>query len=519
MQVTEVKTEGLEREFLVAVPAVEIEQRINSRLKELARTIRMPGFRPGKAPMSLLRSRYGQSVLGEALEQTLNESSRTVLSERGLRPAGQPKIEIVTAGDGADLEYKLAVELLPEIEPIDYGKITLERLVAEPAGADLDAALERLAQTFKSSKPLEEERAALPGDVVVIDYIGRVGDEAFDGGKAEDYELELGANEFVPGFEDQLIGARAGETREVNITFPEQFPARELAGQDAVFTVTVKEIRESLPAQIDDSLAVKLGLENLDALREQIKASRARDLGSISRMRLKRQLLDTLADMYTFEVPKGMVEREFQNITRQLEPEGSEPKAGQHDHDHGHEHEHEHGHEHEHEHEHGHGHTHEHDHGHEHDHDHDHDHEHEQKPSLEHLSEQQIAEYRAIAERRVRLGLVLAEVGRLNKLQVTQDELNRAMMTEARRYPGQERQVLNYFKDHPQAAEVLAGPILEEKVVDFILEMGTVTERRVSSDELLKSEEEANAPAQAEDANQDGKQPEPGGESKGDVSG
>lgn len=526
MQVTEVKTEGLEREFHVAVPAVEIEQRITSRLKELARTIRMPGFRPGKAPVSLLRSRYGPSVLGEALEQTLNESSRTVLSERGLRPAGQPKIEIVTAGDGTDLEYKLAVELLPEIEPIDYAKIALERLVAEPDQSEVDAALERLAQTFKSSKPLEEERAALPGDVVVIDYVGRVHGEEFEGGKAEGYELELGANQFVPGFEEQLIGARPGEIREVKITFPEQFPARELAGQDAVFTVTVKEIRESIPAPIDDSLAVKLGLESLADLREQIRASRARDLVSVSRMRLKRQLLDTLSQMYTFEVPKGMVEREFQNISRQLEAERREPEADPHEHhhDHDHDHEHDHGHDHEHddEHEHAHDHGHEHEHEHDHDHDHDHDHEDHQKPSLEHLSEQEIAEYRAIAERRVRLGLVLAEVGRLNNLQVTQEELNRAMMTEARRYPGQERQVLNYFKENPSAAEGLAGPILEEKVVDFILEMGRVTERRVSSDELLKSEEEANALAQAgdaEDAGQEEQQPESGSESKAGVSG
>ncbi|MGZ9042773.1 MAG: trigger factor, partial [Allosphingosinicella sp.] len=295
MQVTEVKTEGLEREFRIAVPAAEIEQRITTRLQELARTIRMPGFRPGKAPVSLLRSRYGPSVLSEALEQTLNESSRTVLSDRGLRPAGQPKIEIVTAGDGTDLEYNLAVELLPEIQPIDYSKIELERLVAEPAQGDIDSALERLARNFRSSKPLEEERAALPGDVVVIDYVGRVRGKEFEGGKAEGYELELGSNQFIPGFEDQLIGARPEETREVVVTFPEQFPAAELAGQEAVFDVKVREIRESVASPIDDSLAIKLGLESLEELREQIKASRIRDLASVSRMRLKRQLLDTLS--------------------------------------------------------------------------------------------------------------------------------------------------------------------------------------------------------------------------------
>jgi trigger factor len=515
MQVTEVKTEGLEREFRVAVPAAEIEQRITSRLKELARTIRMPGFRPGKAPVSLLRSRYGPSVLSEALEQTLSESSRTVLSDRGLRAAGRPKIEIVTAGDGTDLEYTLAVELLPEIEPIDYGKIALERLVAEPAQDDIDTALERLAENFKSSRPLEEERAALPGDVVVIDYVGRVGGEEFEGGKAEGYELELGANHFVPGFEDQLVGVRPGETREVVITFPEQFPAPELAGKEAVFTVTVGEIRESVPSPIDDSLAVKLGLESLDDLREQIKASRVRDLGSVSRMRLKRQLLDALSGMYTFEVPKGMLEREFDSIARQLEAERGkpEPEPDQHDHGHEHEHEHDHGHEHEHEHDHGHEHEHEHEHEHDHGHDHgheehDHEHDHEQKPSLAHLSEKEIAEYRSIAERRVRLGLVLAEVGRLNNLQVTQEELNRAMMAEARRYPGQERKVLDYFKEHPEAAEGLAGPILEEKVVDFILEMGTVTERRVSTEELLKSEDEEASSGQSGNPDESGEQAE-----------
>ena len=501
MQVTEVKTEGLEREFRVAVPAAEIEQRINSRLQELARTVRLPGFRPGKAPVSLLRSRYGPSVLSEALEQTLSESSRTVLGDRGLRPAGQPKIEIVTAGDGADLEYTLAVELLPEVEPIDYGKIALERLAAEPTEADIDAALERLAQTLKSSKPLEEERAALPGDIVVIDYVGRLRGEEFQGGKAEGFELELGANQFVPGFEDQLIGSRPGEDRTVVVTFPQEFPASELAGQEVAFEVKVREIRESVPSPIDDSLAAKLGLETLDALREQIKASRVRELNTLSRMRLKRNLLDALSEMYTFEVPKGMLEREFDNITQQLKG-GHEDKAEHsghgHEHDHEHEHGHEHDHEHEHEHEHGHEHDHEHEHGHEHDHEHEHEHEH--KPSLEHFSEEEIAEYRSIAERRVRLGLVLAEVGRTNNLQVTQEELNRAMMAEARRYPGQERNILNFFKEHPQAVEQLAGPILEEKVVDFILEMGTVTERKVSPEELLETDDEPASPAKPEQA-------------------
>lgn len=515
MQVTETKTEALEREFRVAVPAAEIEQKVTKRLTELAHTVKMPGFRPGKVPVALLRNRYGPAVLSEALEQTLGESTRTVLSERGLRPAGQPKVEIVSAaGEGGDLEYTMSVELLPEIAPVDYSKITLERLVAEPAEADIDSTLERLAQSFKASKPLAEDRAALPGDIVVIDYVGRVAGVEFEGGKAEGFELELGTNTFIPGFEEQLIGVRPGESRELTVTFPEEFPAGELAGKEAVFDVQVREIRETSPSPLDDSFAEKLGLENLEAVRKEIADSQSRDLRQISRMRLKRALLDSLAEQYTFEVPKGMVEREFQSVAQQLKSEreaekggeggdsaGEEPAAEtdtapEHDHDHDHDHDHEHGH----------------DHTHAHDHEHGHDHAHpeaDEEDAAKGLSEDEITEYRAIAERRVRLGLILAEVGRANNLQVTPEELNRAVAAEARRYPGQERQVIEFFQKNPQAREGLAGPLLEEKVVDFMLEMGTVTERSVAPEELLKSEaDEAEADAAAAKTAADGEDAE-----------
>jgi trigger factor len=332
-----------------------------------------------------------------------------------------------------------------------------------------------LADAHKSSTAVTDDRKSKTGDVVVVDFVGRIDGEEFPGGKAEGYELELGSARFIPGFEEQLVDVGSGETREVKVTFPENYGAAGLAGKEAVFDVTVKEVRETVPAAIDDELAKKFNLESLEALKQSIREEHGRELKTLSRMRLKRSLLDNLAKQYTFEVPPGMVQREFENIVRQLKSE----KHAEHEHDHDHDHDHGHDHDHEHAHE----------HDHDHDHEHAHDHGHEDDVGAD-LSEKERDEYRSIAERRVRLGLLLAEVGRVNNLRVTQDELNKAMMAEAQRLPGHEQAVLDYFRNHPQAAEALAAPILEDKVVDFITEMSKVEERKVSVEELVRDPEE-----------------------------
>jgi len=463
MQVTESKADGLTREFKVAVPAADIEKKIDSRLKEMAQTARLPGFRPGKVPVSLLRKRYELALRGEVLEAAVKESAETVMKDRELRPAGEPKIEITSFEDKGDLEYTMAVEVLPEIEPMDFSTIELERQVAEPDESEIDKTLARLADAHKSSTAVTDNRKSKTGDVVVIDFVGRVDGEEFAGGKAEGYELELGLGRFIPGFEEQLVDAESGENREVKVTFPEDYGAAGLAGKEAVFDVTVKEVRETVPAAVDDELAKRFSLESLEALKQSIREEHGRELKTFSRLRLKRSLLDNLAKQYTFEVPPGMVQREFETIVRQLKSE----KHADHEHDHQHDH----------------------DHDHEHDHDHTHDHRHEDEVGAD-LSEKERDEYRSIAERRVRLGLLLAEVGRVNNLRVTQDELNKAMMTEAQRLPGHEQAVFDYFRNHPQAAEALAAPILEDKVVDFITEMSKVEERKVSVEELMRDPEE-----------------------------
>lgn len=447
MQITETKAEGLKREFKIAVPAAEIEQNVTTRLKELARTIRIPGFRPGKAPVSLLRKKYGPSVMGEVLERTVNSSSMKVMNERDLRPATKPEIEITEFKDGADLEYTLAVEVLPTIEPVDFSKIKLEKLVATPEEGDITRALEHLASVHKSTQPITDTRAATNGDIVVIDFVGKVDGVEFAGGKAEDYQLELGSNSFIPGFEDQLVGTKAGETTQVTVTFPKEYGAADLAGKEADFDVTVKELRESVPAEINDDLAKRVGPESLDALKKSIREDHAREYDRISRLRLKRDLLDTLADACNFEVPKGLLSSESDSIWKQYE---EKRKAGV---------------------------------------------EVDAPDDKDKTDEERKAEFCEIAERRVRLGLLLADVGRANNIQVSQEEINHALMAEARRYPGQEQAVLDHFRNSPDGLEMITAPLYEEKVVDFILEMATVSETNVSLETLMSDPDESTSPA------------------------
>jgi trigger factor len=488
MEVTESNIEGLSREFKVAVSAADVEQKIANRLTELARSVKLPGFRPGKVPVSLLRKRYGDALKGEVLEETVKESSATVISERGLRPAAQPKIEITSFDDGGDLEYTMAIDLLPEIDPPDYPKIELEKLVAEPDETDVDETLQRLAEAHKTSISVTEKRPAKEGDILVIDFVGRIGDEPFEGGAAENHELTLGSKQFIPGFEDQLIGASAGECKEISVTFPDDYGSVNLAGKLATFDVKVHEIREGVPADVDDELAKKIGIDSLEALKTEIREQHSRELKTMSRLHMKRSLLDKLADMYDFAPPQSMVDREYESIVGQIkEKEAGETRVHDHDnegHDHGHEH--------------NHGHDgHDHDHTHDHDHDHE-DHQHDHKPHENvdaFLTDEQRTEYRGIAQRRVRLGLVLAEVGRVNNLRVSEEELNKAIMSEASRFPGQEKVFFDYFRQNPSARDALAAPILEDKVVDFMLEMATVKDRDVPAKELFETGEDTESAA------------------------
>jgi len=458
MQVTETNADGLKREFKIVIPAGELEDQINNRLTELGRSIQLPGFRPGKVPQSLLRRRYGGAVRGEVLEHAVQESSAEAMREQNVRPALPPKVEIVSATEGADFEYTISVELMPEMPQPDFNTLGLEKLTIDVPDEDVDKAVARIADQYRKSEAVD--RPAEKGDIVVIDFVGKIGDAEFPGGKGENVSLELGSDQFVPGYEDQLVGAKSGEDRTVNVTFPETYGGPEIAGKDATFAVTVKEVRERQPAKIDDSLAEEVGLENLGELRQEVRDRIARDYGMVTRQRLKRQLLDKLAEAYSFPVPPGMVEIEFNNIWQQHEAEkafearqaeaANEPATTV------------------------------------------------EETSAEVVSEAPAeppqppeddeklkAELQTLAERRVRLGLLLAEVGRNANITVSQEELNQALIREAQRFPGSERRVLDYYRKNPEATGNLRAPIFEEKVVDYIVELAKPAERRVSPQELL----------------------------------
>jgi trigger factor len=540
MNVTETSADGLKREFKITIPASRVEEQITKRLDELGRAVRIPGFRPGKVPLPLLRKRYGSAVRGEVLESAVQDSSAEAIRERNLRPALPPRYELVSAAEGADLEYTLSLEVLPDMPAPDFSGLGLEKMVAQIPDEDIDKALGRLAESQRKSESVE--RPAETGDVILADVVGRIDGKEIPGSRGEGREIELGAEGLLPGFSDQLTGVSAGEEREVRVTFPAESGNPEMAGKEGVFEVSVKEVRRRLPAAIDDTLAEAVGLETLDELRQEVRERMQRDYDSVARQRLKRALLDKLAEAYHFPVPPGMVEMEFNAIWTQFEGErearqqiasrlaegaqagaetGETPggAAGEGPLDAGaviapeetalegasdrapataeaekpa---------------------------------------EHETAPpeshhaiphpgssgepldaaaviapeetALEGASETEPSapaeagdekareEFRGIAERRVRLGLLLAEVGRNNNIQVTQEELNQALLLEARRHPGYERQVFDYYRNNPDALNNLRVPIFEDKVVDFIFDLAKPAERSVTPQELLAADEDA----------------------------
>lgn len=482
MQVNETLNEGLKREFTIVVPASEIDAELNGRLAELAPRMSLPGFRPGKVPPTLLKARYGDSLLGEILEKAVNTNTEMALNERGLRPAVQPRVEITAYDKGKDLEYKVSVELMPEIEPVDFASLSVEQTVATVDDKAVDEALARMAGQQKDSEPVTETRGAAEGDVVVIDFEGKIDGAPFDGGAAQDHHLELGSDSFIPGFEGQLLGAKVGEARDVTVSFPADYQASHLAGKEAVFTVTAKELRAPKPVAIDDAFAQRFGLDTLEALRSAVREQMQGEFAEAARAKTKRSLLDALAAKHSFGVPPGMVEEEYRGIVHQVVAHsGRETEhADAHDlgHDHNHEHEREHGHEPE---------------AAEH-------HDHSGHPSEdEKISEEERAEYRQIAERRVRLGLLLSEVGRLNNIQVTDEEVTNAIRSQAARFPGQEKFVFEYYQKNPQALAQVRAPLFEDKVVDFIMEMATVTEKQVTPEQLFADDDDDDAAASADE--------------------
>ncbi|MBL4665733.1 MAG: trigger factor [Sneathiella sp.] len=445
MQVTQTSSEGLKRDFTVVVEAAEIETKVTNKLVEVGQQVKLPGFRPGKVPMSVLRQRYARQIMGEVLEGTVNETSQSVLSENALRPAQQPKIEITKFDEGSDLEFTMEVEVMPDFEPTDFSKLKLVKLVTEVEDAKVDEALEQIAGSQKNFEKVARNRKAKNGDAIMMDFAGKVDGEAFEGGSAEGHQLELGSNQFIPGFEEQLVGQKGGDELDVTVTFPENYGAEHLAGKEAVFSVKVHEVLESADVVIDDEFAKKLGLNDLDDLKATVRQRIESEYSQLSRQTMKRSMLDALAETHDFEVPPGMKQTEFDGIWEQFTKELERTNEKLED----------------------------------------------QDQSEEELRE----EYDAIAVRRVRLGLLLAEVGRLNNIDVSTEEVQQAMMTQARNYPGQEQQVLQMFQKNQEMQNSLRAPIFEDKVVDFIAELATITEKKVSFEELTADPDEDEKPA------------------------
>ena len=440
MQVIKNSSEGLKQHFTVTIPAGTIATEMDNRLAEVGRTVRIPGFRPGKVPMTLLRKKYGPSVMGEVVENAVNNGAQKAIADNDLRPALRPEIAITSYKEGGDLEFTVQVEVLPEVEVKDLSGLKLERPVAEVEDSVVTEALERIASRRETTEPAAKTHKAKSGDVVKIDFLGSVDGVPFDGGKAEGYELKLGSNSFIPGFEDQLIGVKQDQKTTVKVTFPADYGADHLAGKDAEFAITVHEVKTVKPAAVDDELAKQLGLEDLAKLKQSVKEEIERDYAGMSRAHLKRQLLDVLAEGHSFAVPEGMVTLEFDAIWKQVEEDRKQGRVD---------------------------------------------------PSDEGKSEDELKkEYRSIAERRVRLGLLLSEIGRKNNVQISQEDLNRAVFTEARNYPGQEHLVIQYYQKNPEAKEALRAPIFEEKVVDFIIELAKVSDKSVSVDDLRADPDE-----------------------------
>lgn len=444
MQVTEITNEGLKREFAILVPRADLDAKVDGKLSEIKDRVQLKGFRPGKVPMAHLKKTFGKSVMGEVVEEAVNEATAAAVKERNLRPAQPPKVELsakaedVVAGK-TDLTFNVTVDVMPEFTPVDPSTLELTRLTADVPEEDIDQALKSMADQQRTFTSKGEGAAAETGDQVKIDFEGKIDGVPFDGGKAEDFALVLGSGRFIPGFEDQLIGAKAGEDKAVNVTFPEEYGSPDLAGKAAVFDVKVKDVLGADAVEIDDAFAAKLGIEDLAKLKDLIRTQMGADYTRASRAHIKRALLDALDKAHDFELPQGMVEAEFDAIWRAVLAELEREKKTFED---------------------------------------------------EGKSEDELkAEYRKIAERRVRLGLVLAEIGRLNSLDLTQEELARAISAEARRYPGQEQQVFEFYQKNQQALAQIRAPLYEDKVVDFIVAMAKVEDKTVSKEDLFKEPE------------------------------
>jgi trigger factor len=447
MQVTETVSDGLKREFKIVVPAQDLASKVDVRLDQMKNQVRLNGFRPGKVPVAHLKRLYGRAVMAETIEEAVRQANAQIITERGLRIVRDPEVTMPTEQgaveqmiDGkSDLAYTMAIEIMPPIELADFKGIKLERLAAEVSDAEVDEAVNRVAEQSRPFVAKEAGAKAETGDRVVIDFTGKIDGVPFEGGTGGDVGVSIGSGTFIPGFEDQLIGAAVGEQRTVNVTFPQIYPAENLAGKNAEFDVTIKSVEAPKPVTIDDEFAKSLGLESLAKLKDMLRERLQREHALVSRQKLKRKLLDELDARHKFAPPPSLVEDEFTNVWKTIVDDLQAQKRTFAD-----------------------------------------------EGTTEDKARE---EYRGIAERRVRLGLVIAEIGERNQIKVSDEELSRAVMERARQMPGSEQKVLDFYRNNPNALASLRAPIFEDKVVDFLIELAEVTPKTVTREELYKEDE------------------------------
>lgn len=448
MQVTETLSEGLKREFKVVVPKSDLEAKLDSRLAEMKDRVQLKGFRPGKVPVAHIKKIYGKSVMAEAIEALVRETNAKIITDNGLKLAMEPKVnlpenqeeieKIISGVD--DLSYTVALEVLPKIELADFKTISLVKPVADVSDDEIMETITRLGSETRSFHPKGEGAVVENDDKVTLSFTGKLDGEPFEGGSAEDMGVHVGSKTFIPGFEEQLLGMKAGEQKTITVRFPNNYMSETLKGKEATFDVHAKSIEAPDAVTIDDELAKKAGVESLDKLKEAVKEQLGRQHAAMSRSKLKRELLDKLDALHKFSPPPTMLEEEFNAVWSQVTGDLDA---------------------------------------------------HNKTFADEGTTEEKArAEYRVIADRRVRLGLVLAEIGEKNNIKVADEELSRAVVDQARQYPGQEQQVWDFYRKNPQAMAQLRAPLFEEKVVDFISELASVTEKKVSKEDLFKQDED-----------------------------
>ena len=441
MEIKEKKNIGLKREFEITITNKTIDEQVQKKISELAPKASVPGFRPGKVPHSIIKSKFGKQIFGEVVNESLNDASKKIVDDFKINAATQPKMDIKSLDEGKDIKVNYSVEVMPDFKVPDLAKFKITRPIVKVEKKQVYESIERIAKQNTKTEKINKDRKTKSNDTVVIDFEGKINNQVFEGGASKGHHLKIGSNSFIPGFEDKLIGKNLGQNFDIDLNFPDDYQAKELAGKKVVFNVTINEIREDVNTQINDDFAKSLGLENLEALEKSVKDQMVNQHSIQSRSKMKREILDLLANSLEFELPDTLVEDEYQSVCKAIRPK-LENINDQKD-----------------------------------------------KANDEGMSKTEKDDALTISKRRVRLGLILAEIGRLNNIKVEEKDTQNAMMQELQRYPGREKEILDYFKKNPEAHNQLSGPVFEDKIIDFIIELAEIKEKVVNLEDLYKEDD------------------------------